>query len=107
MVRKWKKLALGFIFALSGVININANVVHITSGGQIFTTAFSCGNAGNIELNVSDRLNISGSNPGKVDIFNQIAKTSDRTQAEFQLGSANLEAGIFCQYFTQLDRSGR
>ncbi|MBW4609657.1 MAG: filamentous hemagglutinin N-terminal domain-containing protein [Hassallia sp. WJT32-NPBG1] len=78
-----------------GSIDINANAVDITNGGQIFTTAFSSGNAGNIELNVSDRLNISGSNPGKADIFNQIAQTSDRTQAEFQLGSADSQAGIF------------
>ncbi|MBW4476185.1 MAG: filamentous hemagglutinin N-terminal domain-containing protein [Tolypothrix brevis GSE-NOS-MK-07-07A] len=78
-----------------GSVNINANVVDITNGGQIFTTAFSSGNAGDILLNVSDRLNISGSNPGKADIFNQIAQNSDRTQAEFQLGSPNSEAGIF------------
>ncbi|MBW4449551.1 MAG: filamentous hemagglutinin N-terminal domain-containing protein [Spirirestis rafaelensis WJT71-NPBG6] len=78
-----------------GSIDINANVVDITNGGQIFTTAFSSGNAGNIELNVSDRLNISGSNPGKANIFNQIAQTSDRTRAEFQLGSADSQAGIF------------
>jgi large exoprotein involved in heme utilization and adhesion len=78
-----------------GSVNINANIVDITSGGQIFTTAFSNGNAGNIVLNVSDRLNISGSNPGKTDIFNQIAQTSGITQAEFQLGSPNSEAGIF------------
>ncbi len=44
---------------------------------------------------MSDRLNISGSNPGKADIFNQIAQNSDRTQAEFQLGSPNSESGIF------------
>jgi filamentous hemagglutinin family protein len=78
-----------------GSIDINANAVDITNGGQIFTTAFSSGNAGNIELNVSDRLNISGSNPDKADIFNQIAQTSDRTQAEFRLGSADSQAGIF------------
>ncbi|MGI8503455.1 MAG: beta strand repeat-containing protein, partial [Hassallia sp.] len=58
-----------------GSININANVVDITSGGQIFTTAFSSGNAGNIELNVSDRLNISGRNPSIAGI-NQIGQTT-------------------------------
>ncbi|MBW4573244.1 MAG: filamentous hemagglutinin N-terminal domain-containing protein [Tolypothrix carrinoi HA7290-LM1] len=78
-----------------GSVNINANVVDITSGGQIFTTAFSSGNAGNITLNVSDRLNISGRNASLADIFNQIAQSSGRTQAEFQLGSANSKAGIF------------
>ncbi|GAX40403.1 filamentous hemagglutinin outer membrane protein [Tolypothrix sp. NIES-4075] len=78
-----------------GSVNINANVVDITSGGQIFTTAFGSGNAGNITLNASDRLNISGRNASLADIFNQIAQTNGKTQAEFQLGSANSEAGIF------------
>jgi filamentous hemagglutinin family protein len=58
-----------------GSVNINANVVDITSGGQIFTTAFSSGKAGDILLNVSDRLNISGKNPSIADI-NQIGQTT-------------------------------
>ncbi|NEU73469.1 filamentous hemagglutinin N-terminal domain-containing protein, partial [Hassallia byssoidea VB512170] len=82
--------------SIGGSININANVVDITNGGQIFTTAFGRGNAGDITLNVSDRLNISGRNASaSSDIFNQIAQSSGRTQAEFQLGSANSTSGIF------------
>jgi filamentous hemagglutinin family protein len=81
--------------SIGGSVNINANVVDITSGGQIFTTAFSTGNAGNIVLNVRDRLNISGSNPSIADIFNQIAQNRGRTEAEIQLGSPNSQAGIF------------
>ncbi len=83
--------------SIGGSVNINANVVDITSGGQIFTTAFSTGNAGNIQLIVRDRLNISGSNPSIADIFNQIAiaQNRGRTEAEIQLGSPNSQAGIF------------
>jgi filamentous hemagglutinin family protein len=61
--------------SIGGSVNINANVVDITNGGQIFTTASSSGNAGNIELNVSDRLNISGRNPSIANI-NQIGQTT-------------------------------
>ena len=51
-----------------GDIKIDANTFSATGGGQVITTARAgSGNAGNITLNISDRLTISGRDPN----FNQ------------------------------------
>ncbi|GJD15988.1 hypothetical protein RIVM261_009440 [Rivularia sp. IAM M-261] len=50
-----------------GDITINANIFELFNGAQVFTTTFGSGNAGNILLNVKDRITISGSDP----TFNQ------------------------------------
>lgn len=93
-----------------GSITVNANVVELTGGGQLLTTAFRGGNAGDIKLQVSDRITINGSIPSKVDLFDQIAdgkirvellyvreiaQGNGRTQARFVLGNDNPASGVF------------
>ncbi|MEI2578558.1 filamentous hemagglutinin N-terminal domain-containing protein [Scytonema sp. PRP1] len=93
-----------------GNITVNANVVELTGGGQLLTTAFSGGDAGDINLQVTDRITINGSNPSKVDLFDQIAGSKirvellyareiaqgdGRTRAKFVLGNDNPASGIF------------
>ncbi|KAB8317782.1 filamentous hemagglutinin N-terminal domain-containing protein [Tolypothrix campylonemoides VB511288] len=93
-----------------GNITVNANVVELTGGGQLLTTAFSGGDAGDINLRVTDRITINGSNPSKVELFDQIAGSKirvellyareiaqgdGRTQAKFVLGNDNPASGIF------------
>ena len=47
-----------------GDININANILELFSGGKISTaSSSSSGNAGNLNLTISERLTIEGSNP--------------------------------------------
>jgi filamentous hemagglutinin family protein len=46
-----------------GEIKINANTLEIAGGGQIITTAFEQGQAGNIFLDVEDKIIIAGNDP--------------------------------------------
>lgn len=50
-----------------GSIIINAKTLTATTGGQIITTTRSSGRAGNITLNVTDRVNLSGRDPTYAD----------------------------------------
>jgi filamentous hemagglutinin family protein len=59
--------------AVGGNITIIANTFELTSGGQLSTTAFSTGNAGDVNLNVKDRVIISGVDPDRSTVFNLIA----------------------------------
>jgi filamentous hemagglutinin family protein len=47
--------------ASGGEIIVKADTVDLTTGGQFLTTAFSSGQAGNITVNASDRIQIAGS----------------------------------------------
>ena len=64
-----------------GNITITANDFSATGGGQIVSTTRGAGDAGNIKLNVSDSITISGSDPNFQDRINlvteQIANTTD------------------------------
>lgn len=46
-----------------GDINIKVNNLELTGGGQILTAAFDKGNAGNITINATEGITISGSDP--------------------------------------------
>jgi filamentous hemagglutinin family protein len=46
--------------ARGGEIIVKADTVDLTTGGQFLTTAFSSGQAGNITVNASDRIQIAG-----------------------------------------------
>jgi large exoprotein involved in heme utilization and adhesion len=46
-----------------GSITVNVNILELARGGQLVTTALSSGNAGNITVNATDSVTISGSNP--------------------------------------------
>jgi large exoprotein involved in heme utilization and adhesion len=46
-----------------GNITVNANTVDVTTGGKLVTTAFSSGGAGDININSTDSITISGSDP--------------------------------------------
>jgi len=72
-----------------GNITINANVINLTGGGQIFTTTYGAGNAGDITLKVADRINISGTNPSFENILNQAQAGG------YDIGSIDSASGIF------------
>jgi filamentous hemagglutinin family protein len=44
-----------------GTITFNANTLELTGGGQVLAVTYDSGKAGNINLNVANRVNISGS----------------------------------------------
>jgi large exoprotein involved in heme utilization and adhesion len=48
-----------------GTIAINAATLDVASGGNILTGSDGTGNAGDIDLNISNRLTIDGSNPAE------------------------------------------
>lgn len=79
-----------------GTIAVNAKRVELTGGGKLLTSASSSGDAGNITINASDRIDISGSNPNFDDIFNQtVIKYRSKTQAEIRLGTVGGASGIY------------
>ena len=87
-----------------GDIEVNANVLEVTGGGQILTTAFSNGNAGKINLNISDRIFLSGSDPTFFDRLNQLTAESSPEEAEFTIDPVSPESGIFAD--TKSDSRG-
>jgi filamentous hemagglutinin family protein len=48
-----------------GTISLNANSLNLSTGGKILTSSDGAGNAGDIDLNIADRINIDGSNPAE------------------------------------------
>ncbi len=46
-----------------GDITVDVNTLKISGGGQILTTAFDAGNAGSINVNATDNITLSGSDP--------------------------------------------
>lgn len=52
-----------------GNITVNADTLELTGGGQLLTTAFSSGRAGDITVNATDSVVISGGNPTFADRF--------------------------------------
>lgn len=44
-------------------ITVDANTLEVTNGGQILTSAFSSGRAGNISVNATNSVTLSGSDP--------------------------------------------
>jgi large exoprotein involved in heme utilization and adhesion len=54
-----------------GDIVVNVNTLDATNGGQILTTAFSTGRAGNITVIAANSITLSGRDPTFTDRFNQ------------------------------------
>lgn len=54
-----------------GAIGINVHRLEATNGGQVLTTAFGSGRAGDISIAASDRITLSGRDPTFTDRFNQ------------------------------------
>ncbi|MBW4630398.1 MAG: filamentous hemagglutinin N-terminal domain-containing protein [Iphinoe sp. HA4291-MV1] len=84
-----------------GKITVKARIVELTGGGKLLSSASDKGNAGNITLNVSDRITISGTNPNFDEIFNEVAKRSrSRSRSGIQsaqekLGTVGGDSGIY------------
>ncbi len=79
-----------------GTIAVNAKRVELTGGGKLLTSASSSGDAGNITVSASDRIDILDSNPNFEKIFNQTAiKYKSKTQAEIRLGTVGGASGIY------------
>ncbi|GAA6618953.1 filamentous hemagglutinin N-terminal domain-containing protein [Scytonema sp. NUACC26] len=79
-----------------GTIAVNAKRIELTGGGKLLTSASRSGNAGNITMSASDRIDISGSNPNFDEIFNQTAiKYKSKTEAEIRLGTVGGASGIY------------
>jgi filamentous hemagglutinin family protein len=71
-----------------GDIQVNANTIELTGGGEIITTAFSRGDAGNIRINASDRVVLSGFDP-------EFEERSEQFGEDLQAVSAS--SGLFAQ----------
>ena len=87
-----------------GNITVNAGTLEIVGGAQILTTAFDRGSAGDIILNVSDKIDISGSDPSFLNRFNSVADRFGRVRAEFRIDTNNDASGIYAN--TRPDSSG-
>lgn len=70
-----------------GSITINANNFTATSGGELVTTASSSGQAGDITLNVTDRITLSGRDPAYADRLAQFGR-------DF-IGNQDAASGVF------------
>ncbi len=86
--------------ASAGNILVNAKTLEITGGGQILTAAFAGGDAGNITLNISETINISGSDPTfesrreqVIELFNQLEL--EEPDPEQTIDPVSPESGIF------------
>ena len=88
-----------------GNITVNAKTLEITGGSQILTTAFQQGTAGDIILNISDNIDISGSDPNYKNRFNSVAKkleelkeleeVEEQVTAEEIIDPISPESGIY------------
>ncbi len=58
---------------LGGTITFNANTFEATGGAQVTTATFGSGGAGNITLNIADRITLSGANPSNILFSGQAA----------------------------------
>jgi filamentous hemagglutinin family protein len=92
-----------------GNITVNARVVELTGGGKLITSASDKGNAGDINLNVSNRVIISDQNPNFQQIFDQIVarkiQEGDTTEeakqsAQTRLGTVGAASGIYASTFS-------
>jgi filamentous hemagglutinin family protein len=79
-----------------GTIAIDAKRVELTGGGKLLTSASRSGDAGNINISATDRIDISGSNPNFEEIFNQTAiQYESKAAAEIRLGTVGGASGIY------------
>jgi hypothetical protein len=66
----------------------------LTRGGQILTTAFGKGDAGDITID-ADNINISGSDPTFDDRLNSVTDNFDEDQAQLAIDPVSPNSGIF------------
>jgi large exoprotein involved in heme utilization and adhesion len=60
-----------------GNITVDANSLEVTDGGQILTTAFSSGDAGNIMVNATHSVTLTGSDPTFLNRLNQFGQVDN------------------------------
>jgi large exoprotein involved in heme utilization and adhesion len=81
----------------AGEITIDARKLSITNGAQIVSTTLGKGDAGNININVSDRVNLDGASFGKIagspTIFSSRIFSNVEQNAIGNGGDINIEAG--------------
>lgn len=71
-------------------------MLEVTGGGQLLTTTFSNGDAGDINVNATDRITITGINPTFSDIFNQlILLPLGEEEVESLIGPISPDSGLF------------
>ncbi len=89
-----------------GNISVNAKTLELSSGGQILTTAFAQGTAGDITLDVSDNINISGSDPQFTNRFNSVDQEFEEPELdpEFLIDPVGTDSGIYAN--TKPDSTG-
>ncbi|GAB4527379.1 MAG: hypothetical protein Tsb0014_08080 [Pleurocapsa sp.] len=84
-----------------GDVIVNANILEITGGGQILTAAFGQGDAGDITLNISEEINIVGSDPTFENRREQVIKLTSQFDPEIivdpeqTIDPISSESGIF------------
>ena len=83
---------------LGGIIKVEANNLEVTQGGQIITSAYSSGDAGNIHLNVAGNIIVSGSDPTFSDRLAKFGR-----DAVINVGSAS---GLFANTDTNSQGNG-
>jgi filamentous hemagglutinin family protein len=76
-----------------GDIFIRANDLGIFGGGQVTTTTFFRGQAGNIKLDVRDRILLSGENSASIDRFRIVVREGQRFRLNVREGKG--ESGLF------------
>jgi filamentous hemagglutinin family protein len=70
-----------------GNIAIHARTLEATGGGQVLTTSLNEGSAGNINLNITDRIILSGSDPTYFDRLDQLG--------EEEVANVSPDSGLF------------
>jgi filamentous hemagglutinin family protein len=86
-----------------GDIKVNAENLELIRGGQILTTAFGKGDAGNITIDAGN-ISISGSDPTFDDRLNSITNNFGVDQAQLAIDPVSSNSGIFAN--SDLDSTG-
>ncbi|MEH1837020.1 MAG: filamentous hemagglutinin N-terminal domain-containing protein [Nostoc sp.] len=81
-----------------GDITVDVNTLKISGGGQILATAFSGGNAGSINVNATDSITLSGSDPT---YFERLAEFGS-----FTVDPVSPASGLFSNTFTNSTGNG-
>jgi large exoprotein involved in heme utilization and adhesion len=80
-----------------GSITVNVNILELARGGQLVTTALSSGNAGNITVNATDSVTISGSDPNfnnRLKVDKDASGLFARTQGTGTGGTLQITTGL-------------
>ena len=69
--------------------------MELNSGSQILTTALSDGTAGNIDLNISEQILFTGTDPTFFERSNSVVEEFGDEQAQFTIDPISAKSGIF------------